>query len=268
MEVTVSVVDDEGNVLGVVRTPDAPVFGTDVSLQKARTATFFSRSDAATLINANDETINYLFLPSTVTSTLSNYITRSNIFFGTSNAFANGIAFGARSIGNIARPFYPDGPAGSQTGPLSKPFASWSPFNDGLQLDLVYNRIFATIFDTNPTSTTNTGCTKINTASGKPHLSNGAQIFPGGVPIYRGNTLIGGIGVSGDGVDQDDMVSFLGLTNASKARIAAGDTNPIIQAPTAIRATILTPKGQSLRYVQCPFKPFNDSNDNNVCEGL
>jgi uncharacterized protein GlcG (DUF336 family) len=268
MEVTVSVVDDEGNVLGVARTPDAPVFGTDVSLQKARTATFFSRNDAATIIKNNDETLNYLFLPSIVTSTLSDYITRSNAFFGTNNAFANGIAFGARSIGNIARPFYPDGPASGDVGPLSKPFASWSPFNDGIQLDLVYNRIFGTIFDTNPTSTTNTGCTKINTASGKSHLANGSQIFPGGVPIYRGNTLIGGIGVSGDGVDQDDMVSFLGLSNASAARQAAGDTNPIAQAPAAIRASTLTPKGQSLRYVQCPFKPFNDSNANNVCEGL
>ena len=33
-------------VLGIVRTPDAPVFGTDVSLQKARTAMFFSNPAA------------------------------------------------------------------------------------------------------------------------------------------------------------------------------------------------------------------------------
>src|SRR4029079_17506984 len=43
VQVTVSVVDLNGNVLGIARTPDAPVFGTDVSLQKARTAMFFSR---------------------------------------------------------------------------------------------------------------------------------------------------------------------------------------------------------------------------------
>ena len=45
--------------------------------------------------------------------------------------------FAARSIGNLARPFYPDGVNGRRNGPLSLPFASWSPFNTGLQLDLV-----------------------------------------------------------------------------------------------------------------------------------
>ena len=41
-QVTISVVDTYGAVLGMVRAPDAPVFGTDVSLQKARTVAFFS----------------------------------------------------------------------------------------------------------------------------------------------------------------------------------------------------------------------------------
>ena len=49
-------------------------------------------------------------------------------------------------------------------------------------------------------------------------LQNGMQIFPGGVPIYRGGTLVGAIGVSGDGIDQDDMIGFLGLpTTAARA---------------------------------------------------
>ena len=39
---TITVVDRAGTVLGLIRTPDAPVFGTDVALQKARTAAFFS----------------------------------------------------------------------------------------------------------------------------------------------------------------------------------------------------------------------------------
>ncbi len=50
-----------------------------------------------------------------------------------------------------------------------------------------------------------------------PRIANGIQIFPGSVPIYRGTTLIGGIGVSGDGIDQDDMIAFLGLHEASTA---------------------------------------------------
>ena len=58
--------------------------------------------------------------------------------------------------------------------------------------------------------TTGTGCT------GNTRLTNGIQIFPGSMPIYRGNQLVGAIGVSGDGIDQDDMVAFLGLANAGK----------------------------------------------------
>ena len=46
-QVSISVVDTYGTILGVVRAPDAPIFGTDVSLQKARTATFFSGAPAA-----------------------------------------------------------------------------------------------------------------------------------------------------------------------------------------------------------------------------
>ena len=46
-EVTISVVDTTGQILGIVRTPDAPVFGTDVSLQKARSSMFFSNPAAA-----------------------------------------------------------------------------------------------------------------------------------------------------------------------------------------------------------------------------
>jgi uncharacterized protein GlcG (DUF336 family) len=34
--------------------------------------------------------------------------------------------------------------------------------------------------------------------------------FPGGVPLYRDGKLVGGIGVSGDGVDQDEAVAFAG----------------------------------------------------------
>src|SRR6185295_6402208 len=48
--VTIAVVDAGGTVLGVFRQLDAPVFGFDVSVQKARTAAFFSNSAAGTLL--------------------------------------------------------------------------------------------------------------------------------------------------------------------------------------------------------------------------
>jgi uncharacterized protein GlcG (DUF336 family) len=39
---------------------------------------------------------------------------------------------------------------------------------------------------------------------------NGIVFFPGSLPLYKGGTLVGGLGVSGDGVEQDDYVTFLG----------------------------------------------------------
>ena len=83
------------------------------------------------------------------------------------------------------------------------------------------------------------------------------------MPIYRGNTLIGGIGVSGDGVDQDDMIAFLGLNNASQALNGA-----INNAPMAMRSDTQTPQGARLRFVQCPQAPFIDTTMDNVCGGL
>ena len=53
--VTVSVVDSKGAILGMLRTRDAPVFGADVSLQKARTATLFSSRDAAAFLRGITE---------------------------------------------------------------------------------------------------------------------------------------------------------------------------------------------------------------------
>jgi hypothetical protein len=92
-------------------------------------------------------------------------------------------------------------------------------------------------------------------------LANGLQIFPGGVPIYRDHTLIGAIGVSGDGVDQDDMIAFLGVDRA--ARRLGGFGN----APADMRSDNLTPRGARLRYVGCPQAPFIDSSEQHPCDG-
>ena len=51
-EVTMTVVDTRGTVLGLIRTPDAPVFGIDVALQKARSAAFFSSRDAGVVLES------------------------------------------------------------------------------------------------------------------------------------------------------------------------------------------------------------------------
>lgn len=43
-----------------------------------------------------------------------------------------------------------------------------------------------------------------------PQFPNGITIFPGGFPLYRNGQLIGAVGISGDGVDQDDIVGASG----------------------------------------------------------
>ncbi len=104
-------------------------------------------------------------------------------------------------------------------------------------------------------------------AVGNPRLANGIQIFPGSVPVYRNGALVGGIGVSGDGIDQDDMISFLGLHNAGVR--AGGGLGNAANASRADRIVVQVGNRQvRLRYVNCPFAPFLDTAAQNVCEGL
>jgi uncharacterized protein GlcG (DUF336 family) len=250
-QVTVAVVDTNGAIVGLVRTADAPVFGTDVAVQKARTALFFSHPNAAAELAALPAAA---YLAPNPPSPITAYLAQLRSFLANPAALADGIAYSTRAVGNFARPFYPDGINANGPGPLSKPFAAWSPFSDGLQLDLSFNVLVATALGA-PT----VGCT------GLARTMNGIQIFPGGVPIYRGNQLVGAIGVSGDGVDQDDMVALLGLANAGAA-LGTGIAN----APAGIRADTLVPPGTGAapRYVQCPLAPFNDSTATNVCAGI
>lgn len=246
-QVSITVVDRNGKILGLVRSPDAPVFGLDVAVQKARTSLFFSDPTAAATLAALPPAI----YPATKTPyPISNYLTASQSFFANPAVFADGRAYSTRAIGEISRPFYPDGINGNPSGPLSKPFASWSIFDDGLQLDMSLNAILAGVPG---------NCT------GVPEVANGLQIFAGSVPIYKNGILIGAIGVSGDGTSQDDMVAFLGLNNGSTAL-----ANGIGNAPASKRADQLAPGGTGthLDYVVCPQTPFVDTNQQDVCTGL
>jgi uncharacterized protein GlcG (DUF336 family) len=260
-QVTVTIVDLDGNVLAQARTPDAPIFGADVSRQKARTAVFFSRPDAAATISA-------ITIPaSTATGTFADYITRSQILVRPS-VFADGIAWSEVAVGDIARPFYPDGIDGKPPGSLSLPFATrWSVFSDGLQTDLIRPDIARTVTAIATNNVQNVqpppmGCAFDDgnelpiVSGGKTQLADGAQIFSGGVPIYRGNTLVGGIGISGDGINQDSLVAFLGVQNGPST---------LNNAPPAIRADTLVAGGVLLRYSNCPPSPFLNSNVQNAC---
>lgn len=46
--------------------------------------------------------------------------------------------------------------------------------------------------------------------TGGAQTRNGLITFPGGVALYKNGSLVGGVGVSGDGVDQDEAVAFAG----------------------------------------------------------
>ncbi|MBZ5720193.1 MAG: heme-binding protein [Acidobacteriia bacterium] len=72
---------------------------------------------------------------------------------------------------------------------------------------------------------------------------NGIVFFPGSVPLYKNGVLVGGLGVSGDGVDQDDFV-----TNGAAQGFAA---------PTAIRADQVLINGVRLPYLKFPRNPTN-----------
>ena len=261
--VTVSVVDSQGTPLGIVRTRDAPIFGSDVSLQKARTATLFSSTDASVYLNSITTDVTYVDadLNPKATIQIPDYVTALQAFVGV-NALSDGTAFSDRAGGNLSRPFYPDGIAANNNGPLSKSIKQnrWSVFSTGLQLDLVFNNIVQHVLFSAAGAGSDVGDNCVQ--SSHPRLANGIQIFPGSVPIYRGSELVGGIGVSGDGVDQDDMISFLGVHDAGIAL-----NNAIGNAPVGMRADNLTPQGVRLRYVQCPQSPFLNSDVQNVCSG-
>lgn len=209
--VTMAVVDTAGVVLGVFRQQDAPVFGFDVAVQKARTAAFFSTPSAATLLRG---------------AGFGSYVDR---------AIADGLrldgsfAFSDRAIGFLHRPFFPDGINDTAAGPFSTPLADWSPFNVGLQLDLVRTNFLAALGG--PVAS----CTAI------PGLTNGIQIFPGSVPLFKNGVLVGAIGISGDGVDQDDLIAAAGANGFSP--------------PTAVRSDQIFVRSVRLPFLKFPRSP-------------
>ncbi len=267
--VSVALVDSAGVILGIARSRDAPVFGIDVSVQKARSAAFFSGASAAAALNALPDAV-FLNGGLSVRSRQAPgaYVSQLRSFLALPAALADGqVAFTARALGNLARPFYPDGVDGNTAAPLSRNFANWSPFSTGLQLDLVHNAIIqhvAFVLGAAPDVPANcSGVGGFDTAFANSGaiaaVANGMQIFPGSVPIYRGRQLVGALGVSGDGIDQDDMVALLGVDESGVAGIG--------NAPLDLRADRLLPQGSRLRYVGCPAAPYLDSNASGVCDG-
>lgn len=92
------------------------------------------------------------------------------------------------------------------------------------------------------TNTTNNPGFQVRVSGGgNPNLPNGVTVFPGGFPLYRNGVLIGAVGISGDGVDQDDLAGFVGCGE--------------FVAPKSIRADQFLYKGARLPFVKFPRNP-------------
>ena len=256
-QVSISVVDTRGAALGLVRSPDAPVFGIDVALQKARSAAFLSGRFAASDLSG---TVTAAGAPD---ANVRDFVARSNAFFGASDFLAGKVAVSNRAIGNVSRPYFPDGEVAQAPGAFSRPIAQFSPFSTGLQSALIVQNLVQVLGGGNPAR-----CTFLPDAPGGGNrLQNGLQIFPGAVPVFRGSVLVGAIGVSGDGIDQDDMISFLGAHNAG-LRVGGIGLPPATIRSDQTFVRLSNGSNVRLRFVGCPFAPFIDTAEQNVCQAL
>ena len=131
-----------------------------------------------------------------------------------------GTAITTRAVGWMAQAYYPPGIDGTPPGPL---FGIQDALPGGLGAGI-------------PGLDVTPGVT------GDATDGDGITIFPGGIPLYKGGVLVGGIGVSGDGVDQDDMVAAAG---------AAG-----FEPPSSIRCDNYYVRGALLPWVKFPRNPF------------
>jgi uncharacterized protein GlcG (DUF336 family) len=131
------------------------------------------------------------------------------------NGVPMGTAVTNRTISFGAQPLYPPGIDGSNAG----------PFFNLYPMDLA-----------NP-------CTQGFQSGAANSNKSGIVFFPGSAGLYRGGMLVGGLGISGDGVDQDDYVTNGGTTG--------------FEAPTNIRADQIMDLGVRLPYFKFPRNPTN-----------
>jgi uncharacterized protein (TIGR03437 family) len=183
VEINITVVDTNGVILGKAATADAPEFGDSVSTQKAQTANLFSSPNVVQLLNGADT-------PGIPITPFVN----AGLAFGV--PLNGSIMFSSRGMGFLARPNFPDGIDAAPNGPFSVPANVFSPFNNGLQLSLVTQDLLDALGG-NPS----VPCTAV------PGLGDGLQIFAGSSVLFKNGQRVGAIGISGDGIDQDDLVS-------------------------------------------------------------
>lgn len=194
-----SVTDTSGEVLGLFRMRDATVFSIDVAIAKARNTAYYA--DAAA-IQPIDQ------IP----------------------GVPAGTAFTNRTIRFLAEPRFPDG---IDAGPPNETFSILPDIADATGLPIGGQPNGAALVETNIPINISTFDSVLGNDAFHPNTNfrdpgdgaigtgdpttdrkrnqNGIVFFPGSTPVYGSNgQLIGGFGVSGDGVDQDDVVTFAG----------------------------------------------------------
>lgn len=173
-----AVTDTTGAVLGLYRMPDAATFSINVSVSKGRNTAYYANP---TLLQPIDR------VP----------------------GIPPGTALSSRSIRFLALPYYPDGQDTYPPGPFSI-------LNDGGTLGRTALRAGFPLPASAFQSVLGYDAFHPNTNFRDPaNLQNqsGVVFFPGGVPLYKDVNgdgvpdLVGGLGVSGDGVDEDDVVT-------------------------------------------------------------
>jgi uncharacterized protein GlcG (DUF336 family) len=188
-----AVTDTDGNVLGLYRMPDATVFSIDVAVAKARNVAYYANPAQLQPVDQ---------VP----------------------GVAAGVAFTSRTFRYLAQPRFPEGIDGMPPGPFSI-------LNDG---------------GSNPLTGLNTGAplpaSAFQSVEGysafhpaanfrdpiDPANQNGIVFFPGSSPTYTSpggaTALVGGLGVSGDGVTQDDVVTYAASSGfATPANVTRAD---------------------------------------------
>jgi uncharacterized protein GlcG (DUF336 family) len=186
-----AVADQNGNLVGLFRMPDATVFSLDVAVAKSRNVAYYNNPAQLQPIDQ---------IPGVVP----------------------GMALTARSFRFLALPRFPEGIDGTLPGPFSilndggVLVPSESALNFGPPLPASAFQSAQGFNDFNPQSNFHD---PFNVAN-----QNGIIFFPGSSGVYLNHSvLIGGFGVSGDGVDQDDVVTTNGIIGFEPPDVARID---------------------------------------------
>ena len=260
-----SVVDAGGDILGLVRTPTRRS-SAPTSPCRRRAARFSSRARTPFPDLAACRRPRYL-VPAGATSSIAAYASAFRDFVGAGGELDGRTAWSTRAIGNLHRPTFPDGIAGTPPGPLRRASSTWSPFNVGFQLDLVYNQLVKGALGDTSTGCAGTrggrGARGFARMRGSRWRATGCRSSPAASPSTAGRRSWAR---SASRATASTRTTWWpsSASPTPRAPWAPGSRN----APAPMRADQLAPQGARLRYVQCPQSPFNDSTEQNACAGL